>query len=67
MNGKAMLYIDQWGNRWWATTIAELRQKIGCGRVSKMYVDGTDGHAYHIGYIVGQHWCEAFAPVRKPA
>lgn len=67
MKGKVMLYVDQWGNRWWAKTIAELRQQIGGGRVAKIYVDGTDGKTYHIGYIVGQHWCEAFSPMRNPA
>ena len=67
MNGKTMLYLDQFGNRWFASTVAELRRKIGYGPVSKMYVDGADGRTYHIGYVVGRHWCEAFAPMRNPA
>jgi hypothetical protein len=67
MNGKTMLYVDQFGNRWFARTVAELRQKIGYGRVSKMYVDGIDGKTSHIGYVVGGHWCEAFVPMRNPA
>jgi len=68
MKGRLMLYIDQYGNRWWARTVAELRQQIGNGssRVSKMYhdkymKDGTQ-RTYHTGYVVGQHWCTAFVP-----
>lgn len=66
MNGKPMLYLDQFGNRWHASTVRELRQQIG-GRVSKMYRDKPDGRTVHIGYVVGQHWCNAYAPVELPA
>jgi hypothetical protein len=31
--------------------------------VSKMYVDGKDGTAVHIGYVVGRHWCTAYRRV----
>lgn len=67
MNGKTMLYLDQWGNRYFAKTVRELREKLGGGRVSKMYRDTKDGDVVHTGYVVGAHWCEAFAPVRNPA
>ena len=62
-----MLYRDQYGNHWFARTVAELRQRIGGGRVSKMYRDTANGGAVHTGYVIGQHWCEAFRPVRNPA
>jgi len=67
MNGKLMRYIDQWGNRWWAKTIKELREQIGMGgsRVSKMYVDKKDGRSVHIGYVVGQHWLTAYQPMEN--
>ena len=62
MKGKLTLYIDQWGSRWWAKTVKELREQIG-GRVSKMYVDKKDGRSVHIGYVVGQHWLTAYQRV----
>lgn len=62
MKGKPTLYIDQWGSRWWAKTIKELREQIG-GRVSKMYVDKKDGRSVHVGYVVGQHWLTAYQRV----
>ena len=67
MNGKPTLYLDQYGNKWFARTVKELRGRIGGGRVSKMYRDTKDGRPVHVGYVVGQHWCEAFQPVRNPA
>jgi hypothetical protein len=67
MNGKLMLYLDQWGNRWWAKTVKELREQIGMGgsRVSKMYVDKKDGRSVHIGYVVGRHWLTAYQPMEN--
>jgi len=62
MKGKLMLYLDQYGNRWFARTVAELRAQIGGGRVSKMYIDAKGGETHHVGYVVGQHWCTAYAP-----
>lgn len=69
MNGKLLLYIDQYGSRFWARTVAELRKQIGMGgsRVLKMYVDKKDGRTVHIGYVIGEHWLTAYAPVELPA
>lgn len=67
MNGKLTLYLDQYGNRWFARTVRELREKLGGGRVSKMYIDKKNGPPVHIGYVVGQHWCQAYSPVELPA
>ncbi len=69
MNGKMTLYHDQYGNNWFARTVAELRRQIGMGgsRVSKMYVDQKDGPTLHIGYVVGGHWCTAFQRVERLA
>ena len=66
MNGKLILYLDQYGNKWFARTVKDLREQIG-GAVSKMYVDKKKGPPVHIGYVVGQHWCTAYAPVELPA
>lgn len=60
------LYIDQWGNKWWAKTVRELRQAVG-GRLSKMYVDKKDGTPVHVGYVVGRHWCKAYRRVENAA
>lgn len=64
MNGKQCLYVDQWGNKFYARTIAELRGKIGMGgsRVSKMYRDKKGGASVHVGYVIGQHWLTAYVP-----
>ena len=63
MKGKFVLYLDQFGNKWTARTVRELREKIGGGRVGKMYADKKDGRTVHVGYVVGRHWCSAFQPV----
>lgn len=63
LHGKYTLFIDQYGNRWEACTVSELRDSIGGGHVSKMYVDDKSGNRYHIGYVIGRHWCTAYAPI----
>ncbi len=67
MFGKLCLYRDQYGNCFHARTLKELREKAGGGRVSKMYIDRKDGTTLHTGYVVGQHWFTAYAPVERPA
>jgi len=62
MRGISMLYRDQYGNTWVAASVRALRERIGGGRVSKMYDDGPDGEIRHIGYVVGPHWCRAYLP-----
>lgn len=66
MRGKLVMYQDQYGQCFWAKSIRELCGKVGRKHVSKMYIDGTDGKSYHIGYVVGRHWCTAYVPVRIP-
>lgn len=61
------LYIDQYGDKYYARTVKELREKIGGGSVSKMYCDGVDGKVYHIGYCIGKHWFNCFTPMRVAA
>jgi len=69
MNGKFTLYIDQYGNKFAAHTVKELRAKVGMGgaRVSKMYNDKKDGRTVHTGYVIGQHWLTAYQPVELAA
>lgn len=65
MRGKPTLYIDQWGTKYWATTVKDLRAKLGMGgsRVYKIYVDGKDGRTLHTGYVIGEHWLTAYQRV----
>lgn len=67
MNGEWLIYIDQYGNKWGARTVKELREKIGGGKVERMYQDKLNGDTVHVGYIVGEHWCTAYRPVELPA
>lgn len=63
MKGETLLYIDQWGQKFRASTIKELREKVGGGGVSKMYQDKKNGDTVHVGYIVGAHWLTAYKRV----
>ena len=67
MNGKLTLYIDQWGNRYYAHSTRALRDQIGGGRISKMYRDKRDGRTVHVGYVVGRHWLTAYQPIELAA
>jgi hypothetical protein len=66
MNGKPTLYIDQYGQRFQASTLRELREQIP-GRVSKMYQDKRNGSTVHVGYVIGSHWLTAFRRVEVAA
>lgn len=65
MNGRLLLYIDQWGNKFWARTVKELRGQIAMGSstVRKQYIDKRDGTTVHNGYVIGGHWLTAYKPV----
>jgi len=66
---RARLFIDQYGQQFTASTIKDLRLqiKMGGSSVGKMYVDKKDGSVKHIGYVIGGHWLQEFAPVEKVA
>ena len=59
--------MDQYGNTFRARTAKELRSQIGMGgsRITPMYQDKLDGSVAKVGYVIGQHWLSAFAPVEK--
>ena len=61
-----MLYLDQYGNRFFADTVKELRAQIP-GRCSKMYVDNKKGETFHVGYVIGRHWLTMYRRVEKKA
>lgn len=56
------LYVDQYNNTIYASSVKDLQEKAGGGRVSKMYVDRKGKH-YHVGYIIGERWFYAFQPL----
>ena len=69
MNGTLMLYLDQYGNHFYARTVRELREKVGSSgsRIAKMYVEnGADGEPRHVGYVIAGHWLKMFAPIELP-
>lgn len=67
MNGRWMLYIDQYGQRIGARTVKELRERAGGGRVSRQYIDTKDGRTWHTGYVVGARWFTAYVPYQGKA
>ena len=64
MNGKLMLYIDQYGGKIFAKNLRELQEKAGGGRIFKVYTT-TASVEYHIGYGVGNRWFTAYTPFRE--
>ena len=67
MRGKLTLFIDQYGDHVWARTVRELREKVGSGRVFKVYCDKKDGSTVHCGYAIGRRWFSAYHPVELAA
>jgi hypothetical protein len=66
MNGKLILYIDQYGQKYFCRYVKELKTKhYLSGKISKMYVDSKDGNCYHKGYVIGKHWLTAYIPYKQ--
>jgi len=59
------LYVDQYGNKFYAPSLAELRKQIP-GRASPMYVDKEDGSTVRVGVIIGDHWLTEYIPNEQP-
>jgi hypothetical protein len=62
MEKQTTLYIDQYGNKFYAKTRKELKEQIP-GRIGKMYIDKENGQSACIGYVIGQHWLTAYQRV----
>lgn len=58
----ATVFVDQYGGKVYATTVAGLREAAGGGRVSPMYQDKRDGRTVQTGYVVGARWFTAYWP-----
>lgn len=67
MRGKPTLFLDQYGHRYWARTVKDLKQNVGPGKVSLMYRDKKDGRTVRVGYVIGQYWLTAYQPVELAA
>lgn len=64
---KPTLWVDQYGNKFYADTLKKLKAQIP-GRVSKMYWENRDQSiTYHVGYVIGDHWLNGYVQMRKPA
>ena len=63
------LYIDQYGQTFYANTLKDLRKQIGNGgsKISEMFQDRKDGSTVCVGYVIGQHWLTAYVPLENAA
>lgn len=59
------LYIDQYGNHFFASTIKELKELVGGTKASPMYIDKKDGSTVKVGVIIRNHWLTAYVPYEK--
>ncbi len=59
------LWLDQYGQPVWAHTVKELKEKVGPGRVFKIYTDKKSGGTVHTGYGVGRRWFTRYIPWEK--
>lgn len=70
-DGKPVLFIDQYGDRFWARSLAELRGQCP-GAVTAQYNDRKDGSTVRNGYAIGvgganERWLTAFKPIEFAA
>lgn len=56
------LYVDQYNNVIYASSVKDLQEKAGGGRITRMYRDRKDKQ-YHVGYVVGQRWFSMYQPL----
>lgn len=68
MTKQTFLWLDQYGNRFYASSQRELKTRHGIpGKVSPMYIDKTNGPPVKVGVVIGQHWLTQYARVERPA
>lgn len=61
------LYVSQYGGRYYAKTLKDLKAKVGGGSVSIMYTDKKDGSTVKSGYVIGNLWLTAYVPFEVKA
>lgn len=56
------LAIDQYGGKYLLSEHPrkELLALLGMSKAEKMYVDGPDGQASHVGYVIGGLWLRIY-------
>ncbi len=61
------LWIDQYGNRFWAKTITQLKADRSIpGAIFKIYFeDAATGETFQTGWGIGKHWFDVYTPMRK--
>lgn len=59
MKPRFSLHVDQFGNRYYARTLKELRKQIP-GKVSRMFFEDKSGNVYHCGYVIGKRWLNSY-------
>ncbi len=65
MNGELLMYLDQYGYRYFARSRKELVKSVcpySKPRVAIMYADKKDGRTVRTGYVVSHHWLTAYKP-----
>lgn len=60
---RATLFVDQYGQHYWACSLAELTEKTGHSHANKIYRDKADGSSAWVGYVVGPLWLTAYHSV----
>ena len=64
---QAIMGLDQYGDTYHDLgphPRKALVERLGGGRVAKMYVDTKDGATKHIGYVVGRLWVTLYTSER---
>lgn len=57
-----MLYVSQYGDRYYVTSVKELCEELGYSAKSarRMFRDNKDGSTAHVGYVIGKLWLDAY-------
>ena len=70
MTKERLMYLDQYGQKYYASTRKELVEKVAPyskPKVSIMYCDKKDGKTVRCGYVIGHHWLTAYKPLEIEA
>lgn len=66
---KTKMYLDQYGQKYFASTLKELKEKV-CPhtrypKTSVMYVDKKDGRTVRVGYAISEFWLTEYIPSER--
>ena len=58
---KSKLFIDQYRNRFYSTSITALKREQGLpGKIFKIYCDTKAGDVVQTGWGIGAHWFDVY-------